>query len=194
MTAPLSKFNAYIGNLIRGSFIALSLTGYLTGLAISSAYGQSQSSDDMDMDMDMEPEETTEPPEIDYIQYSTARLRALDKITGRSTDMDISIGAPITFGTLKVELSVCYQTPPELPPESAAFLKVFSTRITPDPLINPDTSSDGSADISDVDTSRIFSGWMFASSPGLSALEHPIYDVWVIRCISSAPLEGTEAG
>lgn len=63
-----------------------------------------------------------------FVQKDTATLRALDKITGRSTDIDVKVGEPVVFGSLKVELQVCYQTPPEEAPESAAFLKIASTQ------------------------------------------------------------------
>ena len=64
-----------------------------------------------------------------FVQKDTATLRALDKITGRSTDIDVKVGEPVVFGSLKVELQVCYQTPPEEAPESAAFLKIASTSV-----------------------------------------------------------------
>lgn len=116
---------------------------------------------------DSEEDETLEM--IRWNQYETATLRGLDKITGRFMDIDMEVGTPVTFGTLRVEVQTCFQTPPDLPPESAAFVRVHSLQpmesdagLEPEPLI--------------------FSGWMFASSPGLNALEHPVNDVWVIEC------------
>ena len=116
------------------------------------------------------------------------KLRALDKITGNSTDLTAKVGETLKFGRLSVTVRACFQAPPEDTPESAAFLEIHalapeSKRITaaeksgkevrgPQP-IGPD--------------GLLFSGWMFASSPGLSALEHPTYDVWVISCNASAP-------
>lgn len=118
---------------------------------------------------------------VRYEAYQHATLRALDKITGRSTDIDVVADTPIVFGSLKIEMRACYQTPPELPPESAAFLQVSSTQ-----AVRVATMEDGvdASEVSTVndDNPRLFSGWMFASSPGLSALEHPVYDVWVIKC------------
>ncbi|MEM7768064.1 MAG: DUF2155 domain-containing protein [Pseudomonadota bacterium] len=104
-----------------------------------------------------------------WMQKDEATLRALDKITGRSTDLRIRVGEPVQFGSLEVDLKVCYQTPPEEAPESAAFLQVHSLKAQP-------------TETGDIERPRVFSGWMFASSPGLSALEHPVYDVWVIEC------------
>ncbi len=100
-----------------------------------------------------------------------ATLRGLDKITGRYTDMQIRVGEPIAFGSLEVVMQVCFQTPPEEVPESAAFLQVDSMIAMSEKIEEKD----------DFDP-RLFSGWMFASSPGLNALEHPVYDVWVIEC------------
>jgi len=119
---------------------------------------------------------------------SGVKLRALDKITGNSTDLTAKVGQTLKFGRLSVTVRACFQAPPEDTPESAAFLEIHalapeSKRVTaaeksgkeprgPQP-IGPD--------------GLLFSGWMFASSPGLSALEHPTYDVWVISCNASAP-------
>ncbi|MEO0884220.1 MAG: DUF2155 domain-containing protein [Pseudomonadota bacterium] len=137
-----------------------------------------------------ETDEETDQPKIYYTQHEGATLRALDKITGRSTDIDVMANSPEVFGSLKVELKTCFQTPPELPPESAAFLTIHSTQAV------QVESMDDAVDASEVDTvnednPRLFSGWMFASSPGLSALEHPVYDVWVINCTAASPVTGT---
>lgn len=119
------------------------------------------------------------------------KLRALDKITGNSTDISAKVGETLTFGRLKVTVKACFQAPPEDTPESAAFLEIHATA---------PAGKGGAQDVS-ADTARmhrgpqaigpdglLFSGWMFASSPGLSALEHPTYDVWVISCNTSAPV------
>lgn len=113
--------------------------------------------------------------ETSWLQKDRAVLRALDKITGRSTDIEVEVGKPVTFGSLSVDLKVCYQTPPEEAPESAAFLQVS-------PVEPVSAAADRKADPSGGGGAFLFSGWMFASSPGLSALEHPVYDVWVIEC------------
>lgn len=139
-----------------------------------------------------EEDEEPEQPKVYYDQFETATLRALDKITGRSTDIAVEVGAPEVFGSLNVELKACYQTPPELPPESAAYLTIHSTQ-----AVQVESMED-SVDASSVETvsednPRLFSGWMFASSPGLSALEHPVYDVWVINCTAAAPVSGASS-
>ena len=129
--------------------------------------------------------EEVELPPVKYDRFNTATLRALDKITGRSTDIDVRVDQPIVFGSLRVTLKSCHQTPPELPPESAAFLEVDSVQAT-----QASTASESAS----VEGDRLFTGWMFASSPGLSALEHPVYDIWTIRCTTSAPSTGASGG
>ena len=110
------------------------------------------------------------------IPMTKARLRALDKITGNAEDVDVSVGETLAYLGMNLTVRACYQSPPEdLPPESVAFLEVLDNR----------TKDNGEAAEGDP---RLFSGWMFASSPGLSAMEHGVYDVWVIRCIASSPV------
>src|SRR5690242_15079274 len=116
------------------------------------------------------------------------KLRALDKITGNSTDIVAKVGETLTFGRLKVTVKACFQSPPEDTPESAAFLEIHA--IVPPGKGHNDTPGEtermhrGPQPIGP--DNLLFSGWMFASSPGLSALEHPTYDVWVISCNTSA--------
>ena len=126
--------------------------------------------------------------EARWNQETEATLRALDKITGRSTDIEVKVGEPIVFGSLKVEMKACFQRPPDMPPESAAFLNVHSTQAVQVETMDGAVSSSDVASVSD-DNPLLFSGWMFASSPGLSALEHPVYDIWVIRCTAQVPVE-----
>jgi hypothetical protein len=97
-----------------------------------------------------------------------AVLRALDKITARVEELEVPIGRPYKFGTLIVTVRACRVTPPEETPEAAAFLEIgeFKPGSTETP---------------------VFRGWMFASSPALSALEHPVYDIWVTGCKDNTP-------
>jgi hypothetical protein len=110
---------------------------------------------------------------------SGVKIRALDKITGNSTDLTAKIGDTIKFGRLSLTVRACYQAPPEDTPESAAFLEIRS--------LAPAQAQPASTSAAEKTDGPLFSGWMFASSPGLSALEHPVYDVWVISCSASAP-------
>lgn len=105
---------------------------------------------------------------------STLFLRGLDKITGRPTNITAPIGKPVTFATLTITARFCYSTPPSETPETAAFVQIEDHR--------PDQPA-----------RRIFSGWMYGSSPGLNALEHPLYDVWVISCNNNAAIVAANA-
>lgn len=96
------------------------------------------------------------------------RLIGLDKITGRPTDIVAPINKPVHFATLTITARYCYSTPPSETPETAAFVQIDDHR-------------------QDQSERRIFSGWMYASSPGLNAVEHPLYDVWAISCNTNAP-------
>jgi hypothetical protein len=128
-----------------------------------------------------------------------ATLRALDKITGRSTDIVVKVGEPVVFGSLSIELQTCFQASPEEIPESAAFLRVSSMRpVAAEQFQDPSEKkgkrkdkekAKAEAEAAASGTPVIFSGWMYASSPGLSALEHPVYDIWVIRCTAPAPVK-----
>jgi len=95
-------------------------------------------------------------------------LRGLDKITGRSTDIVAPIGKPVAFATLTIIARTCYSTPQSETPQTAAFVQIDDHR--------PDQPQ-----------KRIFSGWMYASSPGLNGVDHPLYDVWAITCKTNAP-------
>ena len=97
----------------------------------------------------------------------TALLRGLDKITARVSSFEARAGETVRFGTLDITLKSCRKRPPEETPESAAYLDISETRR-------------GETAVS------LFRGWMFASSPALSALEHPVYDIWVLDCRSTA--------
>lgn len=96
-----------------------------------------------------------------------AILQGLDKVTARISTFEAPTGASVQFGTLQVVVRTCNKKPPEEPPESAAFLEIDDVRAGEAPR-------------------RIFTGWMFASSPSLSALEHPVYDVWVVDCMNAS--------
>lgn len=95
-----------------------------------------------------------------------AVLQGLDKVTARVSRIEVPVGGTVMFGALEISADACHKRPPEETPESAAFLRIAESR----PDEEPET---------------VFSGWMFASSPALSALTHPVYDVWVIDCISA---------
>lgn len=102
-------------------------------------------------------------------------LQALDKITARVSTLEVPINGTIQFGTLHITARHCDKRPPEEPPESAAFLEIVEAKPDEEPVDR-------------------FTGWMFASSPALSALEHPVYDLWVIDCKNASSSASDTSG
>jgi hypothetical protein len=96
------------------------------------------------------------------LPFGVAVLQGLDKVTARVSVIEAPVDREVRFGTLRIIVRACYETPPTEPPESAAFLEIQAL--------------DG------AEAAEAFTGWMFASTPAVSALEHPVYDVWVIDC------------
>jgi hypothetical protein len=94
---------------------------------------------------------------------NVAVLQGLDKITARVSTFEAPLDQPVRFGSLQIVARACDKKPPEETPESTAFLEITDVR--------PDSPA-----------VELFRGWMFASSPAVSALEHPVYDVWVVDC------------
>ena len=94
---------------------------------------------------------------------NTVVLRGLDKVTARVVTIEAKVGATVTFGTLEITVRSCDRSPPTEPPESKVFFDIYEAK-----------PGERKTDL--------FHGWMFASSPALNALEHPVYDIWVLRC------------
>jgi hypothetical protein len=117
-------------------------------------------------DTSPQPDDTvvTEMP-AQKIENSRAVFFGLDKITGRIISFDAAIGETVQFGALQVTARVCYTRPPTEATNTDAFVQVDEVTLQ-------------------GEVKRIFSGWMFAASPGLHAVEHPIYDVWLTDCAS----------
>ncbi|MBO9397564.1 DUF2155 domain-containing protein [Shimia sp. R9_2] len=90
-----------------------------------------------------------------------AMLRGLDKLTGQVADFELQNGYSVNFGTLRVDMAQCRHPSENATGEAYAFISVFEDQ--------------GAG-------ANLFQGWMIASSPALSALDHPRYDVWVLRC------------
>jgi hypothetical protein len=102
-------------------------------------------------------------PSPQRINNPTAVFSGLDKITGRIISFDVAINETVQFGALQVTPRVCYSRPPTETPNTDAFVEVDEVTLQ-------------------GEIKRIFTGWMYASSPGLHAVEHPIYDVWLADC------------
>ena len=99
------------------------------------------------------------------IDCPSVLLRSVDKITGRTNTMEVQIGSSANLGNLKITPQRCLKKPPEETPENAAFL-----------MIEENTKEDS--------FNTVFNGWMFSSNPAISAMEHPIWDIWVLDCVA----------
>ncbi len=104
------------------------------------------------------------PARATFIDGDVAVLNWLDKVTARVRTIRVPVGTTHKLRTLRITVHACRRRPPEEPPESAAFLTIRE--------VKPDRAD-----------REVFSGWMFASSPALNAMEHPVYDVWVRECV-----------
>ncbi|PZP56586.1 MAG: hypothetical protein DI586_03245 [Micavibrio aeruginosavorus] len=104
-----------------------------------------------------------------YEDYPVVKLRSLDKITARTMTFEAKVGSTVRFGEIYIKVQACRKPPPVEKSEAASFLQVWQSN-------------------DEQKTSKwIFSGWMFASSPALSAMNHPVYDVWVLDCLGRDP-------
>lgn len=109
--------------------------------------------------------------DVELKDYPYVKLRALDKVTARTTTLEAQVNVPIRFGQIYMKPQACRKPPPLEKPEAATFLQIWETDIKGVPQ-------------------WAFSGWMYASSPALSAMDHPIYDVWVLDCLEKRSEEG----
>ncbi len=103
------------------------------------------------------------PARAEYEDYNTAVLQSLDKITARTATFEAPVGSTLSYGQVYMKVMACRKRPPIEQPEASAFLQIW--------------------EVNRQQESRwIFSGWMFASSPALASMDHPIYDIWVLDC------------
>lgn len=109
----------------------------------------------------------------DTVKNPIAVFAALDKVTGRISHLEIPMNKTVEFGALKVTPRVCDTRPPTEAPHTASFVEVDEVKLT-------------------GEVQRIFTGWMFAESPGLHAVEHPVFDVWLTSC--KTPSGATPSG
>jgi hypothetical protein len=101
--------------------------------------------------------------QADRIKNPTAIFSGLDKITGRIVSFEVAVDETVQFGSLQMTAKVCYSKPPNENPYTTAFVEVDDTSL----------GDKGK---------KVFSGWMFAASPGLHGMEHPVYDIWLVDC------------
>lgn len=100
---------------------------------------------------------------VERLDNRVAVFSALDKVTATIKTLEIPINETVQFGALKVTPRVCYSRPPTEQPKTTTFVEVDEVQL-------------------DGNEKRIFTGWMFAQSPGLNAVEHPVFDVWLTDC------------
>jgi hypothetical protein len=103
------------------------------------------------------------PSSAQRIENAVAVFAALDKVTAKISKLEVPLNETKSFGALKVTPRVCYTRAPTEPPKTTSFVEVDETLL-------------------DGKEKRLFSGWMFADSPGLNAVEHPVFDVWLTDC------------
>ena len=101
--------------------------------------------------------------QADRIKNPTAVFSGLDKITGRIVSFEVAIDETVQFGGLQMTPKVCYTRPPTENPNTTSFVEVDEVTL-------------------DAKVRRVFTGWLFAASPGLHAVEHPVYDIWLVDC------------
>jgi hypothetical protein len=103
------------------------------------------------------------PAAAQRIDNAVAVFAALDKVTAKISRLEVPLNQTASFGALKITPRVCYSRAPTEPPKTTSFVEVDETQL-------------------DGKQKRIFAGWMFADSPGLNAVEHPVFDVWLTDC------------
>lgn len=115
-----------------------------------------------------------DPASAARVENPIAEFTGVDKITGRIITFDVYVNETVQFGALQVTPRICYSSPKEEEPKTDSFVEV--DEITLDRKIR-----------------RIFTGWMFAESPGLNAVEHAVYDVWLKSCKQSSDVPAPDA-
>ena len=109
----------------------------------------------------------------DSLRYDTVLLQGLNKVTARTSQLELPLGTAVRFGNLELVARACWQSPPEARPENGALLDIWELKPGETPQ-------------------QIFKGWMFSPTPALSALEHPVYDVTVQACKHRTVKPGSE--
>ncbi|RYE10646.1 MAG: DUF2155 domain-containing protein [Hyphomicrobiales bacterium] len=114
------------------------------------------------------------PAVAETIANPIAAFSGLDKITGRITNFDVYIDETVQFGALQLTPRACYTRPATETQRTTVFLEVDQVSLK------------GGAQ-------RIFTGWMFADSPALNAIDHPVYDIWLVDCKQSSDVPPPDA-
>jgi len=96
------------------------------------------------------------------ITGKAAKLKLLDKVTNKVSQKIVEVDTHVEWGSLSIQVYVCYSTPPEEVPENYVLIEV--------------------KDLLDLENDYLYRGWMISSAPDITPLEHPIYDLWLIEC------------
>jgi hypothetical protein len=115
------------------------------------------------------------PAAAQRIENSVAVFAALDKVTAKISRLEVPLNQTGRFGALKITPRACYTRAPTEPPKTTTFVEVDEVLL-------------------EEKEKRIFSGWMFADSPGLNAVEHPVFDVWLTECTAPLRTAGPKGG
>lgn len=114
------------------------------------------------------------PASAETIANPVAQFSGLDKITGRITTFDVYVNETVQFGALQITPRACYSRPPTETQRTSVFVEVDQVNLT------------GKIE-------RIFTGWMFADSPALNAIDHAVYDIWLLECKRSSDVPPPDA-
>jgi len=113
------------------------------------------------------------PARAETIANPVAAFSGLDKITGRITRFDVYVNETVQFGALQITPRVCYTRPPTETQRTSVFIEVDQVSLK-------------------GQISRVFTGWMFADSPALNAIDHAVYDIWLEDCKQSTDVPPPE--
>ena len=115
------------------------------------------------------------PAAAQRIENTVAIFAALDKVTAKISKLEVPLNQTAKFGALKITPRACYTRAPTEPPKTTTFVEVDEVML-------------------DDKEKRIFAGWMFADSPGLNAVEHPVFDVWLTECTAPVRTAAPKGG
>ena len=99
-------------------------------------------------------------------RYPTAVFSGLDKISANVSQFTADVNKPVRYGSLQITVYACHKKPPEETPQTSVYVEVHEVM----------------QETQEVDPKPLFKGWMFAESPGINGLEHPVYDIWLNTC------------
>ena len=150
--------------MIAGASLALALALPLNALAQSDT-GAASERRGVDVE-ELKPLDLSPEAQAESLPGVSVKLRALDKLTGEMRTLEGPVGEAITFERLRIEVDACFVRVGGRAPESSVFMRIFDSK-------------------TEEEAGAAFSGWMFASTPALSAMDHQRYDVWVLSCAIS---------